>query len=175
MRRGISIFLFACLLVFVLLIRNIWTLLSLLVEDAAADAIQRVELLSLNASLIDQRPQIIPKVIHQTYKDDNIPEVWLDAQKSCIDMHPDYEYIVRLPFDPLGIGANGCYSCGRMRNRATLSPPNIPGFSSLSIAISILSSAQTRFVILFWPIMAELTLIWTTYIYPTINILLHMI
>ncbi|KAJ6000354.1 Mannosyl phosphorylinositol ceramide synthase SUR1 [Penicillium waksmanii] len=66
MRRGLSISLLACLIVIVLLIRNIWILLSLLVEDAAADAIHH----------------------------ENIPEVWFGAQKSCIDLHPDYEYIL---------------------------------------------------------------------------------
>ncbi|KAJ5403738.1 hypothetical protein N7509_003609 [Penicillium cosmopolitanum] len=94
MRRGLSIFLLACFLGIVLLVRNIWTLLSLLVEDATADAIHRAELPSLNSSLIDQRPQIIPKIIHQTYKDKSIPDVWFGAQKSCIDLHPDYEYIL---------------------------------------------------------------------------------
>jgi mannosyltransferase OCH1-like enzyme len=83
------------LLILSLLIRSVSTLLSLLVEDAAADAIHRSELPSPNSSLIETRPQIIPKIIHQTYKNETIPEVWLEAQKSCIDLHPDYEYIVR--------------------------------------------------------------------------------
>lgn len=170
MRRGLSIFLLACFLGIVLLVRNIWTLLSLLVEDATADAIHRAELPSLNSSLIDQRPQIIPKIIHQTYKDKSIPDVWFGAQKSCIDLHPDYEHIVRLPFDPTGIGANERFSCGRMRNRVILSLPNIPGSLRLLMPINILSSAQTQFAISFWPIMAELTLIWTTYVYPEIMI-----
>lgn len=100
MRRGLSIFLLISLLVLFFLVRSIWTLLSLLVEDAAADAIHRDELPLLNSSLVEQRPQIIPKIIHQTYKDEVIPDVWLDAQQSCIDLHPDYEYIVRLSIDP---------------------------------------------------------------------------
>ncbi|KAE8414822.1 nucleotide-diphospho-sugar transferase [Aspergillus pseudocaelatus] len=37
---------------------------------------------------------LIPKIIHQTYKSDTIPSRWLDAQNSCIDMHPDYEYML---------------------------------------------------------------------------------
>lgn len=95
MRRGLLIFLLINLLILILLVRSVSTLLSLLVEDAAADAIHRAELPSLNSSLIEQRPQIIPKIIHQTYKNETVPEVWADAQKSCIDLHPDYEYIVR--------------------------------------------------------------------------------
>ncbi|KAJ5763427.1 hypothetical protein N7533_002108 [Penicillium manginii] len=94
MRRSFLVFLLFSLLIIGILVRSVWTLLSLLVEDAAADAIHGAELPSLNTSLTDQRPQMIPKIIHQTYKDENIPEVWLAAQKSCIDLHPDYEYIL---------------------------------------------------------------------------------
>ncbi|CAI7659902.1 unnamed protein product [Penicillium glandicola] len=94
MRRGLFIFLLVNLIILSLLIRSVSTLLSLLVEDAAADAIHRAELPSPNSSLIEQRPQIIPKIIHQTYKNETIPEVWVEAQQSCIDLHPDYEYIL---------------------------------------------------------------------------------
>lgn len=34
----------------------------------------------------------VPKIIHQTWKDDNIPQKWQAARQSCIDLHPDYEY-----------------------------------------------------------------------------------
>ncbi|KAJ5147802.1 hypothetical protein N7526_001154 [Penicillium atrosanguineum] len=94
MRRGLLIFLLINLLILSLLVRSVSTLLSLLVEDASADAIHRAELPSPNSSLIEQRPQIIPKIIHQTYKNETIPEVWVEAQQSCIDLHPDYEYIL---------------------------------------------------------------------------------
>lgn len=95
MRRGLLIFILVNLLILTFLVRSVSTLLSLLVEDAAADAIHRAELPSPNSSLIETRPQIIPKIIHQTYKNETIPEVWREAQQSCIDLHPDYEYIVR--------------------------------------------------------------------------------
>ena len=94
MRRGLLIFILVNLLILTLLVRSVSTLLSLLVEDASADAIHRAELPSPNSSLIETRPQIIPKIIHQTYKNETIPEVWREAQQSCIDLHPDYEYIV---------------------------------------------------------------------------------
>lgn len=94
MRRGVLIFLVVNLIILSFLVRSVFTLLSLLVEDASADAIHRAELPSPNSSLIEQRPQVIPKIIHQTYKNESIPEVWIDAQRSCIDLHPDYEYIV---------------------------------------------------------------------------------
>ncbi len=34
----------------------------------------------------------VPAIIHQTWKSKDIPEKWQKAQKSCIDLHPDYEY-----------------------------------------------------------------------------------
>ena len=34
----------------------------------------------------------VPKVIHQTWKDSNVPQKWQAARQSCIDLHPDYEY-----------------------------------------------------------------------------------
>ncbi|GAD96895.1 hypothetical protein PVAR5_5560 [Paecilomyces variotii No. 5] len=91
MRRGLLIFLLINLLILFFLLRSVWTLLSLLVEDATADAIH---LPSANSSLIEQRPQVIPKIIHQTYKNETIPEVWADAQQSCIDLHADYKYML---------------------------------------------------------------------------------
>lgn len=98
MRRGVLIFLIVNLLIISFLVRSVFTLLSLLVEDASADAIRHAELPSPNSSLIEQRPQIIPKIIHQTYKNETIPEVWREAQQSCKDLHPDYEYIVCASF-----------------------------------------------------------------------------
>ncbi|KAJ5972778.1 uncharacterized protein N7479_002696 [Penicillium vulpinum] len=94
MRRGLLIFILVNLLILSLLVHSVSTLLALLFEDAAADAIHRAELPSPNSSLIEHRPQIIPKIIHQTYKNETIPEVWAEAQQSCIDLHPDYEYIL---------------------------------------------------------------------------------
>ncbi|BDD61816.1 hypothetical protein MPDQ_006247 [Monascus purpureus] len=94
MRRGLSIFIVVNLIILLLLVRSVYTLLTLLVEDASADAIHRAEIPSPNSSLIEQRPQVIPKIIHQTYKNESIPEVWREAQQSCIDLHPDYEYIL---------------------------------------------------------------------------------
>ncbi|EKG16492.1 hypothetical protein MPH_06268 [Macrophomina phaseolina MS6] len=34
----------------------------------------------------------IPKIIHQTYANTSIPDHWKPAQRSCLDLHPDYEY-----------------------------------------------------------------------------------
>lgn len=34
----------------------------------------------------------VPKIIHQTWRDNNIPHKWQAARQSCLDLHPDYEY-----------------------------------------------------------------------------------
>lgn len=95
MRRTLLFFLVVTLFILFLLARGVWTLLSLLVEDGASNAIHRAELPWLNSTFVDQRPRTIPKIIHQTYKNETIPDVWVGAQRSCINLHPDYEYIVR--------------------------------------------------------------------------------
>ena len=94
MRRGLTIFLLTNLLIIIFLIRSVFTLLTLLIEDGAADAIHPAEIPAPNSPLIDDRKQLIPKIIHQTYANDTVPERWREAQKSCIDMHEDYEYKV---------------------------------------------------------------------------------
>ncbi|MFT4115536.1 glycosyltransferase [Bradyrhizobium sp.] len=35
---------------------------------------------------------MIPRIIHQSWKDENVPERWLPYQKTWRDKHPDYEY-----------------------------------------------------------------------------------
>ena len=39
------------------------------------------------------RHLMIPKIIHQTYKNETIPSIWKDSQESCYNLHKDdYEY-----------------------------------------------------------------------------------
>jgi mannosyltransferase OCH1-like enzyme len=94
MRTKVLLFLLANVLVLGLLVRSVWTLLALLVIDGSDAAISRAEIPAPNSDMIKQLPQIIPKIIHQTYVNDSIPEVWQEAQKSCLDLHKDYEYRV---------------------------------------------------------------------------------
>ncbi|KAI9893608.1 MAG: hypothetical protein M1814_006404 [Vezdaea aestivalis] len=94
MRRGLVIFLVVNLLFIAFLVRSVYTLLTLLVEDASGDAIHRAEIPAPGSGAIDSRPQLIPKIIHQTYVNESIPAHWQGAQKSCIDLHGDYEYIM---------------------------------------------------------------------------------
>ena len=94
MRKGVVIFLSINVLIIIFLIRSVFTLLTLLVEDGSADSIHSAEIPAPNSPLIDSRPQLIPKIIHQTYVNDSVPEHWREAQKSCVDLHEDYEYKV---------------------------------------------------------------------------------
>lgn len=143
MRRGLLILLLAGLLLISFLVRSVSTLLSLLLEDASADAIHRAELPSPNSSMIEHRPQIIPKIIHQTYKNETIPEIWKDAQQSCIDLHPDYEYIVRVFLRC--VDCADWFSSGQTRSRATSSPRNIRGSLIPSTTTNIRSNVLIPF------------------------------
>lgn len=92
MRRGVTIFVLVTVLVLGFAVHSVWTLLGLLVASGREDAILRGELPAPNSGTINDRPQLIPKIIHQTYKNDSIPEVWQGPQQGCLDLHPDYEY-----------------------------------------------------------------------------------
>ena len=94
MRAKVLFFLCINIAVVLFLLHSVWTLLSLLVVDGSDDAISRPELPAPNSPSINERPKVVPKIIHQTYKNETIPEVWREAQQSCIDLHEDYEYKV---------------------------------------------------------------------------------
>jgi hypothetical protein len=95
MRRGTIIFLVINLLIIGFLLNAFSTLISLLFEDGAADAIHPSEIPAPGSDLIDNRTRLIPKIIHQTYINTSIPSQWKAGQQSCIDLHADYEYKVR--------------------------------------------------------------------------------
>ena len=94
MRRGVAVFIFINALIVTFLVHSVFTLLTLLIEDGSADAIHSAEIPAPNSPNIDNRPQLIPKIIHQTYINESVPEHWREAQKSCVDLHEDYEYKV---------------------------------------------------------------------------------
>lgn len=87
MRRGVLLFLIINLAIVIFLVHTVWTLITLLFVDGSADAITRAELPDVNSLHTDARPQLIPKIIHQTYINTSIPEVWQGAQRSCLDLH----------------------------------------------------------------------------------------
>lgn len=92
MRRSVLVFIAISITILLFLLHEVSTLIALLLEDASADAIQKSELPAPNSTLLESRPQLIPKIIHQTYINESIPAQWLDAQQSCLDLHQDYEY-----------------------------------------------------------------------------------
>lgn len=96
MRRGLILFLVCNLIIIGFLVNFLFTLITLLFEDCSADAIRSVDIPAPNSQLIDSRPQLIPKIIHQTWQNETVPEKWQKAQQSCLDLHGDYEYKVRL-------------------------------------------------------------------------------
>ena len=96
MRRGLAIFLVVNLILLGLILNSVSTLISLLFEDCKADAIDPSEIPALNSTVNDTRPSYIPRIIHQTWQNESIPFKWQHAQKSCIDLHQDYEYKVCL-------------------------------------------------------------------------------
>lgn len=95
MRKNVVIFLVVTVCVLGFAVHNVWVLLSLLFVDGSEDAISRAELPAPNSPAISERPQLIPKIIHQTYVNESLPEHWKGPQQSCLDLHPDYEYKVR--------------------------------------------------------------------------------
>lgn len=95
MRGRVLLFLLINIAVVGLLLNSVWTLLSLLVVDGSGDAISRAELPAPKSDLIEGIQRVIPKIIHQTYANESIPSVWQVPQRSCIDLHADYEYMVR--------------------------------------------------------------------------------
>lgn len=94
MRRGLLVFVLVTVAVLGYALHSVWTLLTLLVVDGSEDAISKAELPAPNSVAINDRPQLIPKIIHQTYINESIPEVWQGPQDSCLKLHPDYEYKV---------------------------------------------------------------------------------
>ncbi|EUC44122.1 glycosyltransferase family 32 protein [Bipolaris oryzae ATCC 44560] len=92
MRKGVTIFFLVTILVLGFAVHSVWTLLGLLVASGREDAILRGELPAPNSSAINHAPQLIPKIIHQTYINESIPAHWKGPQQSCLDLHPDYEY-----------------------------------------------------------------------------------
>lgn len=92
MRRGTIIFVVINLIIVGFLFNAFSTLISLLFEDGAADAIHRAEIPAPGSDLIENRTQLIPKIIHQTYINSSIPVQWKAGQQSCIALHGDYEY-----------------------------------------------------------------------------------
>ena len=130
--RGLVLFLLLNLVIIGSLVYSVFTLITLLFEDCSADAIPAIDIPPPDAvDAINKLPQYIPKIIHQTWVNESIPEKWQKAQQSCRDLHGDYEYMVGLLVQACGrwwwwwlIARN---SSGRMRKPGTSSRRSTAG------------------------------------------------
>ncbi|KAI1006600.1 hypothetical protein K3495_g1620 [Podosphaera aphanis] len=92
MRRPTAVFLVSIILILLYLLNLCSTLISLLFEDGAVDAILPEEIRVQDVNSVNNKTRLIPKIIHQTYVNDSIPIQWLKSQQSCLNLHGDYEY-----------------------------------------------------------------------------------
>lgn len=70
-----------------------WFLIRLLFENFELERISQGTILYSDSHYIDPKKQVIPRIIHQTWKNETIPEKWEQAYSSCKKNHPNYEYI----------------------------------------------------------------------------------
>jgi len=71
--------------------------LRLLMEDVSQYAFSQQELAAIEPHPKENGTEQIPRIIHQVYLGfDNrvMPTSWKKAQQTCIDLHPDYEYML---------------------------------------------------------------------------------
>ncbi|CAK9439198.1 uncharacterized protein LODBEIA_P34220 [Lodderomyces beijingensis] len=90
MRKELKVIIWAHVALVVYLIYLSFDLITLLHDDTYSDALIDLELNPPKSS----KPALIPKIIHQTYKSADIPEIWKPGQQACIDLHEDYQYIL---------------------------------------------------------------------------------
>ncbi len=76
-----------------------WTLILLLFETGQQDLIPSTEL----HALLDAGPQsdavaqqLIPSIIHQTYKNSSVPDKWEEPWGQCQEMNRNYTYYVSI-------------------------------------------------------------------------------
>jgi hypothetical protein len=93
--RGSLLFVFlAAFTVLVLAYRSRF-LLGLIWEHGRRDAVFPSEVLSAANEREWNVTVVIPKIIHQTYKTEEIPEHWMAGQQAVKELHPDWEYMVK--------------------------------------------------------------------------------
>lgn len=127
MRRPQIFLCISALFTLLVLLHAFSTLIALLFEDGLDDAILSCDIPSLaEENQYGNGTAIIPKIIHQTYINDSVPEQWKEGQQACIDLHPDYEYMVgQTSGKHIFILTNR--SSGQTRNRVSSSPRTTAG------------------------------------------------
>ena len=89
-RRGSLFFLLFVIIVVAVLLHRSRYLLGLLYEDGSRDAIDVSSM-----EVVGNGTLLIPKIIHQTYKTEDIPAHWREGQRVLKELHQDWEYMVR--------------------------------------------------------------------------------
>lgn len=99
MKRELKTLLLANLLLIIFILYYTFDLHMLIIDDNSEEAIPSIEI-APNSTLLNypnnnnENVQLIPKIIHQTYKDENIPHHWQNGQNKCQELNPDYQYIL---------------------------------------------------------------------------------
>lgn len=97
MKKELKILIIANIALLISIIHYTFDLLTLCIDDTSKDALTDEQLNppnGFNSTFYESPPQLIPKIIHQTYKTNDIPEQWVKGRQKCIDLHPDYTYIL---------------------------------------------------------------------------------
>jgi hypothetical protein len=159
-RRGTLSIIIGFVLVVLILLHRSRFLIGLLFEDGGIDSIFYDDIPSENTTL----PLLVPKIIHQTYKDHNLPEHWKNAQDAVKYYHPDYEYKVRLSCHDTTSkqGTDTANSSGQMRAVSSSSKPITRQWSLPTYRIRTPSSAWTHCGICSFITMAAFTSISTS-------------
>lgn len=89
MRKELQFLISIHLIIVLFLLYQTFDLITLIYDDSYQDA-----LLDIDLNPTSPKDQLIPKIIHQTYKDTNIPLKWQKGQQNCINLHQDYQYIL---------------------------------------------------------------------------------
>lgn len=92
MRKELKYMIYSHLVILVVLLYLTFDLLTLAIDNVTHASLLHDDLNNSNSSISTQR--LIPKIIHQTYKNTSIPDHWKSGQQNCIDLHPDYQYIL---------------------------------------------------------------------------------
>lgn len=94
MKKELKVIIWAHVVLVVYLLYLSFDLLTLISDDMFSDALLDVEINPSPNSPNLNKQAIIPKIIHQTYKTNDIPDIWKQGQQACINLHSDYQYIL---------------------------------------------------------------------------------
>lgn len=94
MKKELKVIIWAHVALVIYLLYLCFDLLTLIPDDMFSDALLDFEINPSPNSPNLNKQAIIPKIIHQTYKTNDIPDAWKQGQQACINLHNDYQYIL---------------------------------------------------------------------------------